>query len=581
MYAWRRGLTLSLLVFLGTSGCRDTHRLVQLSEEEEAAEATDAGTPVAEGVPMPTQGQPAPVPAEQPGLEELDSTPTPTPDGVPGPMGDVYVDKGPADPGARIRGLISFPIRNVEELEDRLRRMYDPGRPEFRRYLSAEEWISRHAPAEEDVRVVKAWLESEGLQVPRVATNRLLLQFTGTVARFNEAFGAALRVLERESPQAGNAPHDVYGLTGDITAPRFVRDRIDAVVTADLAVPEGMLPGELGTPPEQPPVNLQDALTPEQVAHAYNVDALYAEGFRGKGVKLGVTIGAHFRFKDLRAFWKAFGVERADPEVVQTMEPPVTRYREGTLDVQWSGVMAPEADLVVYMGPDARNTSMVYTYNEAIAQGRVSVITDSFAHREDSEPRAVSRAYAASSMMAAALGITVVAASGDSAGVDTPSNNPYVTGVGGTRLRMNGHAVESEVTWWYSGSGLSRHFPIPEWQRALPHLDGSRAVADVALNAESPYWYLFLGQFTPSTGTSFASPVFAGLLAVVNGARASEGKPAVGWLNPVMYTTPAVQASFRDITVGMTDRGYQAGPGWDVPTGWGAPDARGLLDSLP
>lgn len=73
--------------------------------------------------------------------------------------------------------------------------------------------------------------------------------------------------------------------------------------------------------------------------------------------------------------------------------PPVpSRNVEATLDVEWSGAMAPGADLVVYAGPDARNTSMVYTFNEAIARGEVDMISDSFAHREDSEPFLVEEA---------------------------------------------------------------------------------------------------------------------------------------------------------------------------------------------
>jgi kumamolisin len=263
------------------------------------------------------------------------------------------------------------------------------------------------------------------------------------------------------------------------------------------------------------------------------------------------------------------------------MEPPSTRYRESQLDVAWAGAMAPGAELVVYMGPDARNTSMIFTFNEANARGEVSVITDSFAHREDSEPRAVHEAYDASALAGASMGITVLCASGDSAGVDVPASSPYVTAVGGTELVMRGNELVSEIAWWYSGSGLSRTFRMPEWQAGLEGLAGKRAVADVALNASTGYWYLFLGVLRPNTGTSFGSPIFGAMIASVNSARLSEGRPPVGWLNGTLYTRPEVQRTFRDVNVGYTDRGFSAGPGWDVPTGWGAPDAEGLLRTLP
>ncbi|MFP2909322.1 protease pro-enzyme activation domain-containing protein [Pyxidicoccus sp. 3LFB2] len=498
-------------------------------------------------------------------------------------MTGVYRDLGPAANTDLIRGLVALPIRNKAELEATIKDLYNPQSDRFRRYMTPQQWNARHAPWEQDVKLVADHLESVGLKVERVATNRLLIHFTGTVSQFNAAFGVQLIVLERKSPQGGNDPHNVYGLPRDaeIKAPQFVKERIASIVAVDMPTHPGPLPGEFGEVPTTQPQPLSDGLTPQQVASAYGLTPLYQRGFRGKGVKLGVTIGASFRWKDLRAFWKIFGIERSDPTVVQTMEPPGTRYREGQLDVEWASVMAPESDIIVYMGPDARNTSMIYTFNEAIARGEVSVITDSFCHREDSEPKAVHEAYSASAMMAAALGITVTAAGGDSAGVDVPSSSPYVTSVGGTQLRMNGNSVVSEVTWLYSGSGISMTFPTPEWQQGLPQAPRRRAVADVALNADTGYWYTWLGNTIPNTGTSFGSPIFAGLVAVVNSARASENKPVVGWLNSTLYTTPAVQDTFRDITVGVSDWGYVSGPGWDIPTGWGAPNGLGLYNTLP
>ncbi len=600
MRGWRGFSGLVLLALVGTSACRDTDRLTPVFDRPvESPPVVAAPTPPpAVTPPAPTPPEPTPpAPTPQPPPPEpppplppppppppppgnVDPTPTPAPDGIPGPLPGVYRDLGVAPPSDLIRGLLSFPIRNEEELERSVEAMYDPASPRFRRYYTPQEWMARHAPYEQDVNLVADWLRSRGMQVPRIATNRLLLQFTGTVAQFNAAFGVELRVLERKSPQGGNPPHPVYGLTTGLNAPKFVEERIAAVVAADLAAEVGTLPPEMGQPSTEPPADIERGLTPQQIARAYDFEPLFRRGFTGQGVKLGVTVGAGFRDRDILSFWKAFGIERTPPRVIQTMEPPATRYRETTLDIEWAGAMAPGAELVVYQGPDARNTSMIYTFNEAIAQGEVDVITTSFAHREDSEPRPVHQAYGASALMAASLGITVVAASGDSAGVDVPSSSPYVTAVGGTLLRMSGLSRLDEAGWAHSGSGISRTFATPPWQRGLSGTGGKRAVVDVALNAETGYWYMFLGVMSPNTGTSFSSPVFAGMVAVVNSARASTGKPQVGWLNSLLYTDRAIQATFRDITTGGTWK-YDAGPGWDFPTGWGAPSAEGLFSTVP
>lgn len=583
-----RFLSAALAAVLGMSlviGCRD-ERLVSIDDEREPTTTNPEPTQEPPALGAPDGGTDTPPHNVPDSPELLDHTPTKTPDGVPGPQktldgGWVYRDMGEADPSAQIRGLVSFPIRNRQALDDNIRDIYDPTSPRFRQYYSVADWMTQHAPHQRDLDIVADWLRSEGMDVPRQASNRLLIQFTGTVGQFNDAFGVKVHILERKSPQAGNPPHDVYGLLEEIQAPKFVKDRIHAVVALDLPADTTPLRPEGGQVEPFPEDQISGALTPEQIAHAYDFIPMYQRGFTGQGVKLGVAVGAHFRYRDLHAFWNQFGVTREDPVVIETMEPPATRYKESQLDIEWSSVMAPGADVVVYMGPDARNTSMIFTYNEAIGQGQIDVLTTSFAHREDSEPRAVHEAYDQASVMGAALGITVVAASGDSHGVDTPSNSPYVTGVGGTELLMSGNSIYLERAWSDSGSGITETFDTPWWQLGLhPLLNGKRGVADVALNAQNGYWMAYLNRWTSMIGTSFSSPVFAGMIAVVNSARAAEGKPRVGWLNQTLYTEPSVQASFRDITDDGTPK-YPAEPGWDFPTGWGAPSAEGLYDTLP
>jgi kumamolisin len=508
----------------------------------------------------------------------------PTVEGIPQPLPGVYMDKGPAASDTEMRGLISFLIRAKPLLEEKVAHMYDPEHPSFRQYMTAGAWMDAHGPSELDVHLVKLWLESKGFQVPRVATNRLLLEFTGTVGQFNAAFDTTLHVLERDNWLPWSPDFDVLGTLGPVHVPVWVAQRISSVTAADLAAEKGDLPPEAGGVVVASPPNPTTGRSPANIWKAYDIDDLHALGHRGKGIKIGVTVGATFRYKDLQSFWQSFGIARADPIVVQTMEPIVTRYLETTLDVQWAGAIAPEAELIVYSGPDSRNTSMVYTWNEAIARNEVDVITNSFAHREDGEPRAVRVQYHDSALMAAALGITVVAAAGNSSRPDTPSVSPYVTGVGGTQTTLDAQGnLTGETAWSGSGSGASLTFVMPDWQSGIvTGSNGKRATADVAMNASpsSPYWVYWLGKWAKYGGTSFASPCFAGLVAVVDDYRAANGLPRVGWLNPILYGNAAVKKSFRDIVTGGTPH-HKAGAGWDYPTGWGAPGAMGLALAMP
>lgn len=589
MAGWRWCRSLVVLAFC-VIGCRDSDRTVPVFDRSPSPPPAAPGpTPSLPAVetpatpPAPAAETPPPPPPARP---PPDKPPLASNPGVPAPLEGVYTDRGAAARGEPLRGLLALPIHDEPGLLRTIQELYDPTNPRFRQYPSADELHQRHAPPEDDVRIVTEWLTSQGFKVGAVATNRLLIQFTGTVGQFNDAFGVTVRVMSRKAPQAGNPPHDVYGLTETITVPKPIEDRIFALVGLDLDHDaHDTVPPEATSPVGAPP-NVEDGYTPQQIAAGYNIKPLWERGFRGRGVKLGVVVGGTFHLKDTRAFWQTWGIDRADPITVTTLGPPRYRIREANLDVQWAGAIAPEADLIVYSGPDARNTSMLFTYNEAIARNEVSVITNSFAHREDSEPRAVRRQYSASSMMGAALGITLAAASGDSAGVDVPASSPYVTAVGGTLLGLIGERVVWETAWSHSGSGPSLTIPVPEWQKGIRGIGDKRATVDVALNSGMGNWYMWLGKWYSNIGTSFASPMFAGLIAVVNDARDDEGKPPVGFINSLLYTRPEIQRTFRDVTEGHTvdkegNVKYRAGPGWDMVTGWGGPDAEGLLRTLP
>ena len=562
-----------MLACVALAGCRDAGRTssVPIPEPEPVVPPVESVTvaPPEEMAEAPRPvGTAPPVPPKRDGSI-----------GAPAPMPGVYEDKGEAKRDEKLRGLLALPIRDLAGLEAELQEMYTPGHPRFRDYYTPAEFNARHAPFESDVAVVTSWLKQSGFEIFGVASNRLLIYFRGTVGQFNDAFGVKVRVLDRKSPQMGNPHHEVFGLTEEVKTPPEIQSRILSLVALDLDIPDERV-GPDATPTVGLPANIKDGYTPQQIARGYGIDKLHAQGFKGRGQKLGVIVGGTYQKKTARHFWKLFGIQRADPVDVEIIGQPQLRIREAQLDVEWAGALAPDAELVVYHSPDARNTSMIYTYNEVMARGEVEVVTTSFAHREDSEPRAVRYQYHYSSMAGAALGMTICAASGDSAGVDVPSHSPWVTGVGGTELGMIGLDFYWERAWPYSGSGVSLNMPVPDWQVGLPGVTDKRATVDVALNAGMGYWYLWLNRWYSNTGTSFASPVFAALMTVVNDARESHGKPHVGFLNRQLYTVPEVQASFRDITVGYTPK-HRSGKGWDMVTGWGAPDAEGLYRTLP
>ena len=80
-------------------------------------------------------------------------------------------------------------------------------------------------------------------------------------------------------------------------------------------------------------------------------------------------------------------------------------------------------------------------------------------------------------------------------------------------------------------------------------------------------------------GTSAASPIWAGLIAIADQGRAlAGGTPLTGYTQtlPALYSLPS--ADFHDIIYG--NNGYSAGPGYDLVTGRGTPVANLLVPAL-
>ncbi|KAH8646085.1 Pro-kumamolisin, activation domain-containing protein [Xylariales sp. PMI_506] len=180
-----------------------------------------------------------------------------------------------------------------------------------------------------------------------------------------------------------------------------------------------------------------------------------------------------------------------------------------------------------------------------------------------------------------------------------PVNCPYITAailiflivlVGGTTLIGNDTSSgERAVDSFGSGGGFSNIFELPSYQTsAVRHfLDKygpdygpnvynnsgkARAYPDVAAIGDYVAT-VFNGTTYAVGGTSASTPIFAGIVTLLNEARYAAGKGPVGFLNPTLYQNPD---AFNDITIGNNpgcgSGGFNATPGWDPVTGLGTPN---------
>ena len=295
---------------------------------------------------------------------------------------------------------------------------------------------------------------------------------------------------------------------------------------------------------------------------------------------------------------------------------------EGTLDMEWTTATANSFGAAsntahVYMYDNNSFWNFHDSYNQMLTDGYARVASTSWSCTELAQ---CSTGYmdslncVFSSMVG--QGWTLVAAQGDRGSTDDldpdvdvafPGTNPNVVSAGGTTLRLDSSSnYVSEVTWsggpagaarndGGTGGGCSQYYNAPAYQSNQPCGSGSRAVPDIALNAD---WYntpqnMYMHGLGGNGGTSIVAPELAGFFAQENayllylgsicGGGGSSPCAPMGNINYFLYdegiATGAPHYPFYDITSGCNnnditayyDLGYYcAGPGWDAVTGWGS-----------
>jgi subtilase family serine protease len=346
---------------------------------------------------------------------------------------------------------------------------------------------------------------------------------------------------------------------------------------------------------------------PSDVLAFYDIKPLVAGGLSGAGETVVFPeIGGPIDTKDLARFASEHNLPPFDLTVKTNPSwgKPDKDVVEATMDVEIVHAIAPRAKLVVYF-------SSASWEKGSLAQAQANrdypgaIISESLGGCEPGVTLAQRAQVAAVDLKAAALGSTHFVSSGDHGSYECglsrhiaqslPATLPSVTAVGGTSVFLNSTpGYGSEVVWgnpiegWGGGGGVSSFYRRPAWQTGPGVVqqgsNGFRQVPDVAgLADENTPWNIFVyGANHPwGDGTSAAAPLWAGITALIDEKLRRDRLRPVGFANPAIYWIGARSGSFRpapfhDVTVGNNFT-YHAHPGWDFATGWGTPDAAGLL----
>ena len=497
---------------------------------------------------------------------------------------------GRSDPAERLEVTVILRRRAGPLLADKVAKLAVGDKSNG--HVSREDFAKQFGADPADIAVVRTFAGNHGLAVVQEDAARRTVMLSGTVARFNDAFGVDLQQFEHDGGS-------YRGRTGAIHLPDELHGIVDAVLGLDnraQAHPHFRAHAHPGNVHWRSSSAVATSFTPTQLATLYN----FPNG-TGKGECIAIIeLGGGYRTADLRTYFTKLGIER--PKVSAVSVDHGRNHPTGDangpdgevmLDIEVAGAIAPGARIVVYFAPNT-DAGFLNAITTAVHDSthKPSVISISWGGPESSWTQQSMTAYDQAFQAAAAMGVTVCAASGDSGSsdgvtdgadhVDFPASSPYVLACGGTSLHSSNGAIATEVVWnngighGAGGGGVSSFFALPPWQEGLHTTNDSgvtsrlqkRGVPDVSGDADPQTGYDIRvdGQDAVFGGTSAVAPLWAGLIARINGTKGT----SVGYIHPQLYKH---SGTLNDITKGNNGN-FSAAAGWDACGGLGSPDGQ-------
>ena len=540
------------------------------------------------------------------------------------------LDLGPVAADMRLDRMILLMKPTAQQqaaLNALLAAQQNPHSPFFHKWLTPAQFAARFGASAAGIAQVSRWLRSHGFTVDEVPAGRGLIYFSGTSTQLEEAFHAPIHHFR--TPTGEHIAN-----TRNPEIPAALADSVSGIVSLHNLRRQPMLHAHIPLT-SRPQWTLYGShyLYPGDLAVIYNIDPLYASGTTGSGVSIAIAGRSNILASDVAAFRAASALPAQTPVVILPNGDPGLSgvdQDEATLDVEWAGAVAPSATATLVAEASTATTDGVdlasaYIVNHALAP----VVTVSFASCEQQMGSTELAFYNSLWQQAAAQGMSVFVASGDSgaaacelgsatvgtgAAINGLCSSPYATCVGGTEFAegstpgqywsgVNGPGNTSalgyipETVWnesaanggtglWASGGGSSTIYPQPVWQQGISGTQpagGMRAVPDVALTAAGHDGYIIVENGTDwiVSGTSAATPSFAALMTlVVQSQNVSQGNA-----NPRLYALLDAQRSpFHPTPSGNNDvpgvQGFTAnGNVYNMATGLGSVDADLLVSN--
>jgi subtilase family serine protease len=522
-----------------------------------------------------------------------------------------------------------------------------PGSAEYRHYRSIAELAARFGASRRTQRLVVSYLRQVGAGSVRVDSTGLFADAVLPVGRAERVFSAPLvelraadgsqflspaqqvkiprrlrglvtGVIGLDTRQLGHRPALVGGTLTAHMASQPTSARLRTGTVSPTACHAGATAGEVGGD------SRTAGFAPNQYLTAYGFDPLHSAGLHGQGVRVALIEIDGYRYSDLKSFAHCFQLDipALNPFGVGINHalPP---GGEATLDLEVLDAAAPDLQAIdVYeTRANAADALMALTAPVQKKGFKPQVISASLGLCEPAVKAAVGKSgirnTEAALAMTSASGITFVAATGDQGSADCdgprghplhmlavnfPASSPFVTGVGGTNFTLNSfNHITAQLVWNDSsfqpgsagGGGLSQLFGRPNYQNGTISAK-HRSTPDVSMLADIvPGYAIFCSASTDCSsahpwesvgGTSAATPLLAGGMALIDQSLLAHNKKDLGLVNPLLYKlghSSLARQVFSDVLRYGNDIGTfignrrplgccKAHRGFDFASGWGS-----------
>jgi hypothetical protein len=381
-------------------------------------------------------------------------------------------------------------MKRSPALESELRQyidgLTDKSSPNYHKWLTEKEIGDKYGPTQQDLQIVKGWLESHNFKVDYIYPHGMLMDFSGTAGTVRAAFHTEIHYLEvKGKAYAANM--------SDPKIPAALANAVAGPVSLHNFHGHPMLKRGKRRPKYTDPYDSGEyLLVPADVQTIYNMNPLYRQGIYGQGQTIAVLEDSDTYGTDTATFQSLLGLSKYGGSATTIHPQPVGSTNcadpglngdesEANFDVEYAMAAAPGAVIQVAACPSVGNAGSNFggliALNNMLALGTTpNIVSMSYGECEAANGATSNAAYNTAFQTAAGLGVSVFASAGDEEAASCDADGVDAThGIGVTGWAETPYNVAVGGTDFYDGF-QSDQFGTPEtnyWATANTSTNGS------------------------------------------------------------------------------------------------------------